>query len=88
MWKYYKKDTCSNRSCKFAHEGDGYTVLVPNRKIKPLKEEKKRAIAHNKLEEQPRESLSSEYDGLYDGFLERKEGSGEEGGMSAAWFSH
>jgi hypothetical protein len=84
MCKHYKKYTCSNRNCKFAHEGDGYTVLVPNRKIKSLKGEKKRAIAHNKVEKQGLEGLRSGCDGLYDDFLERKEGNGDEGDMSAA----
>jgi hypothetical protein len=83
MCKYYNKYTCSDRNCKFAHEGYGYTVLIPNRKIKPLKGEKKRAIARNKVEEQGLEGLSSGYDGLYDDFLERKEGNGHEDSMSA-----
>jgi hypothetical protein len=33
--KHSKKSTCSNMSCKFAHEDDGFMNLVPYRRPKP-----------------------------------------------------
>jgi hypothetical protein len=52
--------------------------LVPYRKIKPRKKSKN---APEIVEEQV---PSSEFDGLYDDFLERKDGSGDDDGFSKA----
>jgi hypothetical protein len=37
MCKYFRKNTCANMSCKFAHEDDGFTKLVPYRRIRATK---------------------------------------------------
>jgi hypothetical protein len=34
MCKHYRKDTCSNMHCTFAHEGDGFPCVVPYTRLK------------------------------------------------------
>jgi hypothetical protein len=34
MCKFYEKGLCKNGACKYAHKGDGYSYLVPYRKLK------------------------------------------------------
>jgi hypothetical protein len=54
------------------------TVLVPNRKIKPLKQGKRRLVSRENVEDHGLERFTSELDGLYDGLVERKQGGGDE----------
>lgn len=91
MSRYYKANTYSNHSCTFAHEGDGYTILVqftrllknddtgPSPVETKAKEDKKARDAAMKDTKED----TSLTDGLFDR-LGRKDDGSDDGGAAPA----
>ncbi|KAF2023378.1 hypothetical protein EK21DRAFT_118825 [Setomelanomma holmii] len=79
MCKYYKKNTCLNQSCTFAHEGDSYIVLVPFTRLQASGSGRSPVELKAREDEEARQKYGATYDNLFGMLLDnmKRRGKGD-----------